>query len=401
MKGSIVLRSTTASGRRGKLLATGLTLGLLSFVGACSSSSDGSSGDGGKTYVVGFPALESGPAAFAGVPIVNGAKLAVKEINDTHFLGANSKVDLKVDDIKGDPSQAIGLYKQYAKDGAAGVLCCGLSTEAGALAPIIKSTGVPGVVTSAVLANLADPPYLYRSVLLPSEPGGMYDKTVDTVAKGLGAKTAVMVVTSDNDGMAADAKVWAAALQRDGIKVLKTINTGQADTNFTQAATDAQAANPDIVVASTLGTPGALLARALRERGYTKPMLSSYGIDSQALFKTSAGGLAGSIFFVPFQSGFTKNDMATKFSADYKAAYGTDADQYGAQGYTAMWFLAQGMKAAGSNDPKKVATALNGITSQDTVYGKVTYENGQASLQDAPSFLEWNKDGTLKVWSPS
>jgi branched-chain amino acid transport system substrate-binding protein len=227
----------------------------------------------------------------------------------------------------------------------------------------------------------------------------MYDKFVDEVVPGLGAKTAVMVVTSDNDGMVADSKVWAAALERNGVKILKTINTGAADTNFTQAATDAQAATPDIVVASALGTPTALLARALRNRGYIKPILTTYGIDSQTLFKTSAGGLAGTMFFVPFHPGFTNNAKATAFEDAYKAEYGTEPDMYGAQGYTAMWLLAEGMKAAGSNDPKKVAKALEGIKAQDTVYGPLTYNNGQAELKGSPSYLEWQKDGTLKAWS--
>ena len=365
------------------------------MLSGCSSSSSGDD----KTYVVGFPALLSGPAAFAGVPIVEGAKLAVKEINASGFLGDGVKVDLRVDDIKGDPAQAIALYKQYSADKASGVLCCGLSSEAGALAPVIQANKIPSIVTSAILADLAKPPYLYRPVILPSEDGGMYDKLVDAVVPAEELGTAVIVVTADNDGMVGDAEVWEAALGRNGVNIVKTIKTNSTDTNFTQAATEIASIDPDVVVQSMLGTPSALMARGLRERNFTKRILTSYGVDSKELFEASGGGLAGTLFAVPFHAGFTDNEMATKFTAAYKKEYNKEPDMYGAQGYTAMWLLATAMKEAGSKDASKIAKALEDITSQDSVYGPLLYEGGQASLDAPGSYLEWTKDGTLAAWA--
>lgn len=389
--------SRTILGRRARsVLAISVAAGLVALSG-CSSSSDESSG-GATTYKVGFPALLTGPAAFAGVPIADGAKLAVEEINTSGFLGEGSKIDLKIADIKGDPAQAIALYRQYVSDGASGVLCCGLSSEAGALAPLIKSSGVPGVVTSAILAGLADPPNVFRPVILPADPGGIYDKFFDTVVPAENLKTAVVVVTSDNDGMVGDGKVMTAALERNGVKILKQVNTSAADTSFTGAATEIAALKPDVVVASMLGTPTALLAKSLRERDFDKRILTSYGADSKQLFDASGGGLAGTLFAVPFAPGFTKNDLATKFETAYKAKHNAEPDMYGAQGYTAMWLLAQGIKDAGSKDPKAVGKALSKITEQDTVYGKLTYKDGQASLVEPGSYLEWTADGTLSEW---
>lgn len=387
---------STISRRRAKALVAAVTTAALVVLSGCSSSDEG--GDD-STYLVGFPALTSGPAAFAGVPITEGAKLAAKEINDSGYLGEGAKVDLKIDDIKGDPAQAIALYKQYAADGASGVLCCGLSSEAGALAPMIEASKVPAIVTSAILAGLAKPPYLYRPVVLPAEPGGMYDQFVDAVVPAEGIKTAVIVVTADNDGMVGDADVWEAALERNGVDVVKTINTNSTDTNFTQAATEIASLAPDAVVQSMLGTPSALMARALRERDFSKRILTSYGIDSKELFDASGGGLAGTLFAVPFQAGFTDNEMATKFTAAYKKAYDKEPDMYGAQGYTAMWLLATALKEAGSKDPAEVAKALEGITSQDSVYGPLTYSGGQASLDAPGSYLEWTEEGTLAEWA--
>jgi branched-chain amino acid transport system substrate-binding protein len=386
-----VSRSTTT--RRARLLAAA-TAATLVAVSGCSSSEGG----GDDSYLVGFPALTSGPAAFAGVPITQGAELAVKEINDSEFLGEGATIDLQIDDIKGDPAQAIALYRQYAADGASGVLCCGLSSEAGALAPVIEQTKVPAIVSSAILEGLANPPYVYRPVVLPAEPGGIYDQFVDTVVPAEGIKTVVMVVTADNDGMVGDAAVWQAALERNGVEVVQTIETASTDTNYTQAATEIASIDPDAVVESMLGTPAALMARALRERGFDKRILTSYGVDSKELFESSGGGLAGALFAVPFQAGFTENEMATDFTEAYREEYDAEPDMYGAQGYTAMWLMATAIKEAGSKDPEDVAKALEGITEQDSVYGPLTYEGGQATLAEPGSYLEWTEDGELQEW---
>jgi branched-chain amino acid transport system substrate-binding protein len=384
--------------RRGmrSILVAGIA--ALTAVAAVGCSSDEASSDGGSTYLVGFPALTSGPAAFAGVPIVEGAELAVKEINESGFLGDGAKIELKSSDIKSDPAQAIAQYRQYVADGASAVLCCGLSSEAGALAPVIKQSEVPGIVTSAILPGLAEPPYVYRPVIIPSEAGGLYDQFIDDVVPAVGVKTAVLVVTADNDGMVEDAKIWKSALERNGVEVVKTINTQSADTNYTQAATEIQSLDPDAVVSSMLGTPSSLMARALRERGYEKPILANYGVDSSELFETSGGGLRNTIFFAPFHAEQTQNEAAQNFVELYTEEYDAAPDMYGAQGYTAMWLVAEAIKKAGSGDPADVADALGELTELDTVYGPVTYEDGQARMKDRATYLQWTEAGDIAGW---
>ncbi len=100
----------------------------------------------------------------------------------------------------------------------------------------------------------------------------------------------------------------------------------------------------------------------------------------------------------PFHAGFNTNETAVRFVEAYEAEYDAVPDMYGAQGYTAMWLLAQGIKDAGSADPADVAKALEAIKEQDSVYGPLTYSGGQASLDGPGVYLVWQKDGTLKEW---
>lgn len=383
------------SGARGGLRWLPAALLPLSLLAACGSSAES---EEEATYSVGFPALLSGSASFAGIPISQGAQLAVQEINESGYLGEGRTVRLDVADTKVDPAQAIALYRQYASDGYSAVLCCGLSAEAGALAPVISSSGVPAVVTSAILPDLADPPNIFRSHVLPSQDGGLYDQFVDTVVPAEGHETAVMVVNADNDAMVEDGEVWESALERNAVRVTRTISTNTADTSYTGVATEIAAADPDVVVASTIGSSTALLAKALRERGYDKRILTSYGADGRAVFEASGGGAVGVTFAAPFHAEFTENERAERFTRAYREEFDADPDMWSAQGYTAMWFIAQGLRDAGSADPRDVGAALTGIDSQDTVFGPLSYTEGQASLSAAGVLLEWTEGGVLREW---
>ncbi len=375
------------------LTALAVTGGVLA---GCSSSED--DGDG-TTYLVGAPIVQSGPGAFAGKPVAQGIELAVAEINDSDFLGDGGRIDLEIVDTAGDPGKAIAAYRQLEADDASAVLCCTLGGEAGALSPLLRESTVPGVVTVSILDDLADPPYLFRPFEVPSAPGGMYDQFLDTVLPGSGASDAVMVVNDDNDAMVQDAAVFEAGLERNDVDLVKTISVGTAETSFTSVATEIASIDPGIVVASTIGSSTANLAKALRSRGWDGPIVSNVGADSRAAYDASGGDLQGTVFPTPFSAAFTVNEEGASFAAAYEEEYGEAPDMFAAQGYTAMWLVATAIRDAGSGDPDKVAEALTAVEEQTSVYGTLTYTEGQAEVAEPGQYLVWGPDGTLTPWA--
>ncbi|MCR1781355.1 ABC transporter substrate-binding protein [Nocardioides carbamazepini] len=361
----------------------------------CSSSDEEG---GATTYLVGAPIVQSGPGAFAGKPVAQGIELAVAEINDSDFLGDGSEIELEIVDTAGDPGKAIAAYRQLEADDASAVLCCTLGGEAGALSPLLRESTVPGVVTVSILDDLADPPYLFRPFEVPSAPGGMYDQFLDTVLPAGDFADAVMVVNDDNDAMVQDAAVYEAGLERNGVGLAKTIRVGTAETSFTGVATEIASIDPDVVVASTIGSSTANLAKALRSRGYDKPIVSNVGADSRAAYDASGGDLAGTIFPTPFSAAFTVNDEGAEFAAAYEEEYGEAPDMFAAQGYTAMWLVATAIRDAGSGDPAEVAEALAAVEEQVSVYGTLSYTDGQAEAEEPGQYLVWGADGSLTPW---
>ncbi|MDQ6524893.1 ABC transporter substrate-binding protein [Nocardioides sp. LHD-245] len=367
-----------------------------SVLAGCSSSDDEG---GATTYLVGAPIVQSGPGAFAGKPVAQGIELAVAEINASDFLGDGSEIELEIVDTAGDPGKAIAAYRQLEADDASAVLCCTLGGEAGALSPLLRESTVPGVVTVSILEDLADPPYLFRPFEVPSAPGGMYDQFLDTVLPAGEFADAVMVVNDDNDAMVQDAAVYEAGLERNGVDLAKTIRVGTAETSFTAVATEIASIDPDVVVASTIGSSTANLAKALRSRGYDKPIVSNVGADSRAAYDASDGDLAGTVFPTPFSAAFTVNEEGAEFAAAYEEEYGAAPDMFAAQGYTAMWLVATAIRDAGSGDPAKVAAALAEVEEQVSVYGSLTYADGQAEVEEPGQYLVWGEGGSLTPWS--
>lgn len=382
--------------KRGRLAVAGVAV----VMAAAGCGADEPSDSGAETVLIGAAISTSGPSAFAGVPVRQGIELAVDQANAEGVLGPDTEIELEVVDVAADPAAAIAAYRQFEADGAAGVLCCTLGSEAGALQPVMAQSVTPGVVTVSILEDLAEPPHLFRPFEVPSEPGGIYDEFLDAVAEA-GFKTAVMVVNDDNDAMVQDARVYEEGLERNGIEVLETINAGTAETSFTGVATTITAQDPDIVVASTIGSSTASLARSLRERGFDRPVVSNVGADSAAAYEASAHMMEGTVFPTPFHAEHPVNEAGAEFVVEYEEAFGASPDMFAAQGYTAAQTLITAISQGEGTDPESVGEALANLTELESVYGTLTFEDGQAEVAETARHLVWGADGEVELWEPA
>lgn len=348
------------------------------------------------TYRLGFQSLTSGPAAFAGVPLAQGARLAIKEANETGSLGEGVTLELVEQDTGGDPAAAIAAVQRMFGQDVSGIVCCALSSVAGSIKPLLQEEQVPGVISSAILPGLPEPPYMYRPVLLLAEVA--YGPLMESIA-ATGAETVIIGVTSDNDGMVAEGQLFGTAAENAGMTITDTIDTATGDTDFAGPASEVISQNPDVFVASKLGNEATLMIKALRDRGYEGTIVTTYGVSNQNNYAVGGDALAGTILPIAFA---VDADIAEsqRFTELYRDEYGEDPDVFAAQGYEAMRLLIEGLRRAGSGDAQAVAEALATIDSMETVYGPVAYEGGQAVLVGDPIFVEWQVGGTLAVWTP-
>jgi branched-chain amino acid transport system substrate-binding protein len=360
--------------------------------GAATTSAAGLSG----SYRVGYIATDSGPAAGFGVNVSRGVEFAVDEINDTGVLGEGVTLELVREDTGGDPARGIAAVNRLADADVVGVICCQPSPEALSIRPVLVERGIPAVVTVARAPGLPEAPHVFRTV---ARGEGAYASVLEQVRSSTGATTIVAGVNGDNDGVKNDLAVWQEAVGSVGLDMRDTIDVNTGDTDFSGPATQVVHLAPDIYLNSMLPAEGALMIKALRDRGFTGVIVSNEAIASEHNFEIAGAALDGVVFPVAYAPG-SPVPAAERFTAAYEQATGRKPDLFVAQGYTAAWFLAHGLRAAGVGDREAVGRALAGIAEMETVYGTIQFVEGEAKLTGEPLIMAWTAEGSLVVWTP-
>jgi ABC-type branched-subunit amino acid transport system substrate-binding protein len=172
-----------------------------------------------------------------------------------------------------------------------------------------------------------------------------------------------------------------------------------ADTDFTAPATQAIATNPDLIMVWTTQTPAAGIIAALRSRGYNGKISASDVISPAPVFKKIGPALAGVPFAILFSSEVSGSPEAKKFVEHYTKEFGEAPDTYSAQGYTALYYIAQGLREVeGKPSREDLATAIGKIQSVEyNVYGGLPMINGQAEGQNS-IVAAWTSDGKVVRW---
>lgn len=352
-------------------------------------------GLGAGTYKFGFTAVTTGGVAFAGVPHANGLMLAQREINDSGFLGEGVTIEFQIEDAGGDQPTAIAINDAYiADDSILGLICCALSSVAGAIQPNVEASGIPWVDHAAIAPTITDPENAFRSFPL-SQPSTAAIAAVAIEAFQPG--TAVVTVTADNDGLLSDRDANLEALEAGNVEVLDVIDTFAEDTDMSGPATQVIALDPDIVMIAQLGNTEVLMIQELRDRGYAGPIVGNLAIATAETWEQAGDTLLGTVMPLAFFAG-NPSPMVQEFAALYEAEYDTVPDIFAAQGWQAAWYMATALKNGGEGTRDAVLQGLRDIETMDTVFGTLTWDDrGEATIEEW-TFVQWSPEGELVLW---
>lgn len=358
------------------------------------------------TYTIGYIADLTGTATSTSLPREKAVRLAVDTINKDKYLGASITLKLVEQDGATDPATSINVANQMISNpDILAVMCCSLSGVAGPLKPVFVNGKTPLVITTAVLAGLPQPPYVYRTAILQGVPGGANEQLAKKAITQFKPKSVVILVTQDSDAMKGEATAWQTPFTAAGGITVKTVGTGSKDSDFSGPATEALAAKPDLIVDSMLGEPAALMIKTLRDRGYTGQIIANSAMGAPNFYKVAGKALDGLIYAVAYSS-IVKTPANEKFSKDYEAQFKEIPDLDASQGFIATYYVADGLKkaiAATSGKPTRdaVGKALESMTSIDTIAGKFTFTGGQAQSADV-AYIQYqpNGNGVQSVWKP-
>ena len=350
-----------------RALALGATAILAAAIAGCGGNS--SSTSNANEAKVALLTTTSGAAAAYGESIKNGAELAVAQVNAD---ANNVKINLLVEDTKGDKNEAINaMNKVISKDKVVAVIGPMLSGEMMAAGPIANKNKIVALGTSTTAEGITDiGEYIFRNAVPESLA---VDAAIRQAHKVLGYKTAAIMYSNNNDQMVSVNNTAKKALESEGVQIVATETFADKDTDFSAQLTKIQQAKPDIIIVASLYQEGALIMKKMRELGMNQPVVGSNGFNSPAFIKNAGAAADGAIVGTPWFP--NKDDQKVRdFRKAYVEKYGHEPDQFAAQAYDAVFLYEAALKAAGSTtDREKFRNALKGITDFVGVTGKFQF----------------------------
>ncbi|MEG1895295.1 MAG: ABC transporter substrate-binding protein [Oscillospiraceae bacterium] len=365
-----------------KLLSVFLaaTMVVTCFAG-CGKKEEGQGGaaaapEGTQTLVIGGSGPLTGDNATYGISVKQGAMLAAKEINAAG--GANgTMLEVKFEDDQADPAMAVNAYAtlydagmQVSMGATTSAACISMSEEA-------NKDGMLMVTPSASQKEAIKYDNAFR-ICFTDPDQGIY--AANFIAEKKIAKKAAMIYDKSNDYSAGIAKNFEEQAAKVGIEVAtKQAFTDQSNTDFTVQLEAIKAADVELLFMPIYAQQAAYVLTQAKKIGLEVIFFGCDGLDG-ILEKIGADNMAateGVMLLTPFAAD-AKDAKTAAFVSAYKTDYKTTPDQFAADGYDAVYTIAEAFKASGITDLKdkefdaKMIAAMLKITVEGTT-GKMTW----------------------------
>ncbi|CAA7600607.1 Leu/Ile/Val-binding protein family signature [Acididesulfobacillus acetoxydans] len=346
------------------VIAVITALGLI--LGGCGSggNSPASSSSAGGKLDIGWVAPLTGSSANDGQQMLNGAKLAAKEINDAGGINGK-KINIVAQDDKADPKEAANIANMFAGNKHLVAVLGNYNSSCGlAGAPVYDQAKLPMIhVGTSPVFSQQNHPYVFRISVTDAFQGSfvtqwMFDE---------GHKNVAIIYENDDYGRGLKDTV-SSEIQKLGGKVAGTWSYMLGQTrDYTGILTDVKNSGADAIFIGGLYTEGALIGKQMQGLGIKLPVYGTDGLYEESLIKLGGSAVNGwkvSGLFLP-----TENDpKLQKFIKSYQEAYHSTPGTYAALDFDAMNLLAKVIKTVGTDREKiqaylaKMPEPFGGVT---------------------------------------
>jgi branched-chain amino acid transport system substrate-binding protein len=309
----------------------------------------------------------SGPNALAGQLTSYGAEIAIAEINEAGGL-LGRPVELIVEDGKADPTESVNAAeKLLTRDEVDVLVGCWASSATLAVIPVVEEHGVPFVVE--ISTNPAITKQGVEWVFRTSSNEELNSQFLGgTAVNKLGfGKIAYLAV--NNDWGRGAAENYTKIIEETGGEVILTEYSDSTEVNFYAVLNNVAASGADSLVVTHGLTTMANIFRQMKELELDLPVLLTSGQTIEAMTEAAGGdssifeGFYGLGYTLP--AGFGVLDKVTTFADKFAATYPELPIARGAaNGYDAMYVIAEAIRTAGSTEAEAVRDALGRVSYQ-------------------------------------
>jgi branched-chain amino acid transport system substrate-binding protein len=381
---------------------------LCSVISACTSSPVSTQAVNPKpvntsAIIIGGVLCMTGPIAFADIPAMQGAQLAVAELNKSNGV-LGRKVEFKNLDCQGDPNITAKAADQIIQQGASAIITSGTYYFGAPASREAQKAGLVGISPTASSSLFGSKTLGDKQFTLSMWNNTMGAAAAEFAYKSKGWHTVYVITDTGNDYTISLSRYFMMQFKKLGGNIYPedTFKTGETDFSLQLAHVQGLSHPPDFFFLSS-GMPEApMIIHTFRSAGILIPVVGGDSYDDPTLFKAVGSDNGNGIYFVThtfLQAGVT-SEMA-HFLEAYKAVYGKVPDSnLVAPGWDAVMVLAEAMQKAGSSDGSAMAKVMEN-TEFSLLTGKLRWSSAQdghqpnieAALvtldQAAPKFVGW------------
>lgn len=306
----------------------------------------------GTVWKIGAMGPLTGPNAIYGNAVVNGAQVAVDEINAAGGINGY-QIEYKGEDDESDAEKSINAYNSL-KDWGMQVLV-GATTSNSCIAVAAKSAqdNLFQITPSGSAVECAENPNVFRVCFSDPDQGAASAKYIGE--HKLATKIAVIYDSSDVYSSGIYSK-FAAEAANQGLEIVAE-EAFTADTNkdFTTQLQKAKDAGAELVFLPFYYTEAALVLSQANTMGWDPLFFGCDGMDGILGVKNFDTSLAeGLMLLTPFAADAT-DDLTVNFVTTYKEKYGDTPIQFAADAYDAVYAVKAAIEDAGATPDMSVS----------------------------------------------
>ena len=325
---------------------------------------------------IGLVSEITGPNAEAGANTVNGAKLALEEVNKAGGV-LGRMLELKIEDNQStNPGSVLAVSKLGSEGNLAALIAPIRSTQVQATAPTIAKLGLPTMIggTDYGLTHSGHA-WLFRA-----RPNDSYSAKViaDYGVNTLQKKKWAIVYSTDTFGTGGK-NMLVEELKLLGVTPVLLQGYTNNTQDFTPIVLAIKQSGADILSSYTpFSTDAAILATQLRQLGVNTPWIGSATLVSDSTLRLAKDALHDTYSVSDFFA--DANPEAQAYAKKYKLQFGREADLYSGWSYDAVHILALAMNRAKSTKPDDIRKEILAIRGFKGVEGTYNFDKNGDGL---------------------
>jgi branched-chain amino acid transport system substrate-binding protein len=325
---------------------------------------------------IGLMAESTGPNAEAGVYQINGARMALEEINKAGGV-LGRQLELRIEDNQSsNPGSVLAVSKLTSGGDITALIGSVRSTQIQAISPTVQKVGLPMVVggTDVGLTHSGNP-WIFRA-----RPNDGYSAKVigDYGVNTLKLKKWAIVHATDAFGNGGKNNL-VEVLKGYGVTPVTVQGFTSNSQDFTPIVLAIKQSGADVLATYFTNSPDVgIFAKQLRQLGVNIAWVGSPSISTDTAMKLAGDALYNTYSIADFA--VDSSPEATAYAKRYRDKYKMEPDLYSSWAYDAVQVLAVAMRDAKSTKPDDIRKALLNIKGHKGIEGTYTFDKNGDGL---------------------